>query len=185
MGSIPHPVGKCIDCGEPDKMLIAKRCFADPFCYQKYKKTMHEEKQANKVDSKAKAIRKSNNEQSVPELLKLATIVFNRFIRERDSKDGYFKCISCSKVKTTDEADCGHYMPSTYSMLRFDESNASAECKTCNTGDSNHLIGYRANLSLKIGYVKLEWLESHKIAQDFKWDRETLLTIINKYKNGK
>lgn len=75
----------------------------------------------------------------------------------------------------------GHYMPSTYSYTRFWLINIHGECISCNCHDPNHLIGYRKNLINKIGLQAVEQLEidAHK---PYKWDRQELLDIINKYK---
>lgn len=134
----------------------------------------------NKPTAKSKP---KESKSSIPSLLKLATVLFNRFIRNRDSPNGvYFKCISCGETNMAEFADCGHYLPSTYSQLRFNELNCNSECQKCNRMDDKHLVGYRKNLANKIGLKNLEWLESHKIAEDYKWDREQLLEIINKYR---
>ena len=125
----------------------------------------------------------TKSKDSLSELLKLAVLVFNRWIRQRDSFGGtYFKCISCGQLNMIEWADCGHYMPSTYSKLRFNEDNCHAECQTCNRMDDKHLIGYRKNLAIKIGWAKVEWLESHKIGEHHQWDKQELLDIIKKYK---
>lgn len=183
MGNIPFKIGNCSVCSELGKKLIAKKCFEGPnFCYQKSQQEAYKEKQSMKPKSKPQGIRKSNKDQGVRELLKLAIIVFNRAIRKRDTKRQFFVCISCNKSKREEEAQCGHFMPVVYSALRFEEDNCHAECEACNCHDPNHLVGYRRNLEMKIGYVRLQWLESHSLSADFKWTREYLLEIIAKYK---
>lgn len=119
---------------------------------------------------------------SVSQLLKIATDKFNAFIRHRDAIGQYFTCISCSLFKHVRFMQAGHYMPSTYSQLKFNELNVNAECIQCNCMDENHLVGYRKNLIRKIGIEKVEELENSKIGNTAKWDREELLEIIKKYK---
>lgn len=123
-------------------------------------------------------------QQNLPELLKLAEIVFNKWIRNRDSTTDniYFVCISCDKMKPIEDADCGHYISKTYSQLRFNEFNCSAECSFCNRQDPNHLIDYRKNLINKIGIERVRELELIPFARTHKWEREELLEIISKYK---
>lgn len=116
------------------------------------------------------------------ELKKLAVNAFNKFIRERDCIGDYFTCISCGEFKNKRFAQAGHFIPSTYSQLKYNEDNVHAECLQCNCIDNNHLVGYRKNLINKIGVEKVEWLESHNIANTKKWDRQELLEIISKYK---
>lgn len=183
MGSIkPYKVGTCKGCNQKDRKLIGGYCFESPYCYQKNQQVKAAEKLKNKAESGSVATQNSKGDKSIPELLKLATIVFNRWIVQRDLNGDFFNCISCGLRRHKSEAQCGHYMPVNYSALRFHEDNCHAEDVSCNCVDPNHLVGYRKNLIMKIGYVKVEWLESHKIAEDFKWSREELLTIINKYK---
>lgn len=92
---------------------------------------------------------------------------FNRYIRLRDSEDGYFTCISCNQVKPVDYMDAGHYFAvSGYDGLRFDEDNVHGECKGCNCFDQSHLIGYGINLKKKIGEDRYNLLL--KKARDYK-----------------
>lgn len=184
MGSIkPYKIGTRSNCKRKKVKLISKLCFEGPvFCYQQNQRIKYAAKQAARKVFSDPVKRSSKDDKSISELIKLATIVFNRWIVQRDLNGDYFNCISCGLRRHKSEAQCGHYRPVNYSALRFHEDNAHAECASCNCVDPNHLVGYRKNLEVKIGYVKLEWLESHKIAEDFKWSREELLTIINKYK---
>lgn len=119
--------------------------------------------------------------KSVPELLKISEKHFNAYIRARDSKDGYFKCISCGKVKDTDKMHAGHFMPKTYSATRFNTDNVNGQCAACNTHKHGNLILYRQNLIQKIGEEKVAWVEA--IARTrVKWDRYTLISIILEFK---
>ena len=118
----------------------------------------------------------------LPKLLEKAQKVVNRYIRERDSEDGWFQCISCGMTMTTDQMDAGHYVPQRGgSYLRFHEFNLNGECKKCNGFDEFHLIGYRKRLIDKIGENAVRWLEENRHTVK-KWTREELEEIINKYK---
>lgn len=119
---------------------------------------------------------------TIPKLTAKAQKVFNAYIRQRDSQDGYFTCISCGQTKTTDLMDAGHYVPvKGSSALRFDEYNVNGECKSCNGFDQFHLIGYRRNLIDKVGERKVMELEmQHRLIK--KWSRLELNDIIEKYK---
>jgi hypothetical protein len=119
---------------------------------------------------------------TIPRLTAKAQQVFNKWIRHRDSENGYFTCISCGNTYTTDLMDCGHYVPQkNSSYLRFNEYNCSGECKRCNGFDEFHLIGYRRNLIQKIGPEMVNWLESNQRTIK-KWTRTELNEIIEKYK---
>lgn len=119
---------------------------------------------------------------TIPKLTAKAQKIFNAYIRQRDSQNGYFTCISCGQTKTTDLMDAGHYVPvKGSSALRFDEYNVNGECKSCNGFDQFHLIGYRRNLIDKVGERKVMELEmQHRLIK--KWSRLELNEIIEKYK---
>jgi hypothetical protein len=118
---------------------------------------------------------------TLPKLIAKAQKVFNAWIRHRDSKDGYFTCISCFRTLPVDQMNAGHYVPvKGGSALRFNEYNVNGECIRCNGFDEFHLIGYRKNLIKKIGIKKVEVLE--RMRNDVcKWDRTTLNHIIKTY----
>jgi hypothetical protein len=118
---------------------------------------------------------------TLPKLTEKAQKVFNAYIRQRDSKDGYFTCISCFKTLPVESMNAGHYVPvKGGSFLRFHEDNVNGECQRCNGFDEFHLIGYRKHLLLKIGKKRVEWLENNR-TKVHKWDRTDLEDIITLY----
>jgi hypothetical protein len=119
---------------------------------------------------------------TIPKLTAKAQKIFNAYIRQRDSENGYFTCISCGQTKTIDLMDAGHYVPvKGSSALRFDEYNVNGECKSCNGFDQFHLIGYKRNLMDKVGERKVMELEQqHRLIK--KWTRTELNEIIERYK---
>lgn len=122
---------------------------------------------------------------TIPKLTAKAQKVFNKYIRERDSQDGYFTCISCGRTLTTDQMDAGHFAPvKGGSALRFDEYNVNGECKKCNGFDEFHLIGYRRGIIEKYGEGVLLHLEQNARLVK-KWSRSELNEIIKKYGEGK
>lgn len=170
MSSIKLKTGYCTECGNTEpKPIIGKLC---QYHYWQGKR--------KPIGRKAvKIVRKEKvSEPSLQELIKLAVIIFHKWIRKRDGA----KCISCGQVVKAEYIQAGHYRPSTYSTLKFNEYNVNSECERCNCHDSNHLIGYRENLVKKIGLDQVLDLESVPLAKDFKWEREKLMEIINKYK---
>ena len=67
--------------------------------------------------------------------------VFSRYIRLRDCMpNGYFRCISCGKIKPYEQADCGHFHSRRHMSTRFDEDNAHAECRYCLTPEHKVLM---------------------------------------------
>lgn len=107
---------------------------------------------------------------------------FSRYVRARDTMpSGFFRCISCGKIKPYGQADCGHFHSRRHMATRFDEDNAHAECRSCNRFSADHLIGYERNLKEKIGqqrFDKLAW----KAAQTVKWTDFELVEMTRHYK---
>ena len=132
-------------------------------------------------------IKKYKN-KTIKQLLAIATTRFNRFIRERDSVDGWGKCISSKQNLRVPSmnAQAGHYYPAgKYPRLRFNEDNVHLQGKSDNYFASGNLINYRKNLIEKIGIERVEKLDL--IAEmdkrtPFKWDRYFLVETIEKYK---
>ena len=102
---------------------------------------------------------KKSNYKSKPNLVKKLDRLFSLYIRLRDAMpNGYVRCISCGKIKTFDDVDCGHFYSRTHMATRFDEDNCNAECKFCNRFSADHLIAYQTNLIRKIGISRFEKL---------------------------
>jgi hypothetical protein len=107
----------------------------------------------------------------------------NSYIRKRDSKDGWFTCISCGKTLPTVNMNAGHWIPVSKSQfLRFNDLNINGECQGCNCFSEYHLIPYRKNLIAKIGLESVEALE--RTAEEvklYKWTRPELEQIETYY----
>tara|TARA_R110000803_G_scaffold172050_3_gene234961 strand:- start:627 stop:1040 length:414 start_codon:yes stop_codon:yes gene_type:complete len=94
---------------------------------------------------------------------------FNKFIRSRDSDNGFFTCISCGLNKTVDQMDAGHFYPvKGYDGLRYNEDNVHGECKGCNGWDQMHLLHYQPNLIEKVG--EYNWMRLIEKAKEYKKD---------------
>lgn len=124
---------------------------------------------------------KKSKAVSLPSLTAKAQKVFNAYIRQRDSKEGYFTCISCFKTLPIESMNAGHYVPvKGGSALRFNEYNVNGECQRCNGFDEFHLVGYRKYLVMKIGEDKVTKLEEDR-NKVYKWSRTELEEIIKHY----
>jgi len=76
---------------------------------------------------------------------------FSKWIRYRDTKDGFGKCISCGKFKAYEELDAGHFIGRQHLGTRWDEKNVHAQCRYCNRFDEGNKGNYRAALVAKYG----------------------------------
>jgi len=133
--------------------------------------------QALKKWSKEKKVKKENL-QTVQELMKVAQVVFNKWIRQRDEGE---LCISCQKPPK--KANAGHYFSSGgHKNVTFNEDNVHLQCEYCNTFLHGNLLNYQVEIQKKIGADRLILLheEAHKTR---KFTRDELHEIIKKYKN--
>jgi len=89
--------------------------------------------------------------------LKLLQNIFNKFIRLRDEN---LPCITCGTQSKVEYA-AGHFYPTTYQYLRFNEDNVHKQCnKFCNMMKSGNLLEYRPALIKKIGIERVELLDN-------------------------
>lgn len=125
---------------------------------------------------------------SLPDLLKIATKHFNRFIRERDRLGDSFFCPTCKRTKRIegDNYQACHCFPAGfYPWLRFDENNCFGGCKSCNYYKHGASYIYNDWVRKKIGdeaYQKLLDDNDYYKSHGFKWDRFTIIEVVIKYK---
>lgn len=103
----------------------------------------------------------------------------NKFIRLRDKG---MPCIACG-TEWKPSFQASHFIPQgRSSFLRFNVDNIHAGCIKCNlfVGGGN-IHGYRPRLVDKIGYERVEWLESHQY-QIKKWDISELKEMLKFYR---
>ena len=110
--------------------------------------------------SKLPTIRKSRTVEET--LIAKLDRVFSLFIRYRDSTNGYFKCISCGRIKVYRQADCGHFVNRSYMSTRYDEVNCNAQCRHCNRFKEGNNQGYRRGLLKKYGELAVDQLDIKK-----------------------
>ncbi len=124
--------------------------------------------------------------KSLPKLLSEAQKVFNAYIRKRDSKDGYFRCISCGLDLPVSEMQAGHfYSVGSCSGLRFNEDNCHGQCVFCNTFLHGNLDIYATGLIAKIGAERFQELviaRSYYRKHGHKWSRSVVNDVIEFYK---
>ena len=101
-------------------------------------------------------------QKSKTTLVKSLDIIFSKFIRLRDTPGGFGRCISCGKIITYSDSDCGHYINRKHMTTRYDEKNCNAQCRSCNRFDEGNLQGYRRGLLKKIGEKETDLLEVKK-----------------------
>jgi hypothetical protein len=115
---------------------------------------------------------------SVAVLKKRLTTVFNMFIRLRD-KD--LPCISCGQPLPFIGSHAGHFVPSTYTVHRFNEFNVNKQCPSCNLFRHGNLISYFIGMERKYGPDVPRELEATKFTVK-KYTTGELLLLIEQYK---
>ena len=108
--------------------------------------------------------------------------VFSEYIRKRDSKDGYFTCISCGRVLTYEQADCGHYINRKHMSTRYSEVNCTAQCRKCNRFDEGNMSGFRNGLVSRYGEERVLILEMQK-GKTKRYSEVEYKALIEHYKN--
>lgn len=120
--------------------------------------------------------------QTLSQLKKKAQTAFNAFVRVRDEGK---PCISCG-IQLTESGigggvDCGHFRSvGSAPHLRFEETNAHAQCKRCNRYLSGNAIEYRKGLIERIGLAEVERIEADQTVR--KYTREFLIELANEYR---
>ncbi|WP_438423244.1 recombination protein NinG [Aquimarina macrocephali] len=124
--------------------------------------------------------------QSIPNLLKEVKKVCHAYIKARDRQGNYAICISCQNTFMADIMQAGHFFKSElYSCVRFNENNINLQCEHCNCFEEGNLSMYEPNLIKKIGlesFIELQDTVDAYKRSFFKWDRSSLIEIIEYYK---
>jgi len=129
---------------------------------------------AERLRLNRKEARESKRDRSY--WMKRCQTEFNKYIRNRDSKD---PCISCNRHHKG-QYHAGHYKTvGGHPALRFEEDNCHKQCSVCNNYKSGNLSEYRSNLLIKIGLERVEWLEGPH--DPVKYTIEDLQEMLSKY----
>lgn len=181
---------KCRHCGEYGEASSGVKVPLGWFCcmphaveYAREKSRKMVRRQIAKADRELKAEAKEarkverQRKMDVKPLgywMKRAQMAFNAFIRARDVG---LPCVSCGRPEAEVEAaqgwktggawDCGHFLSvGSHPALRYTETNAARQCKSCNGGAGNYTrknwqtaSDYRDELIRRIGIDRVEWLE--------------------------
>ena len=147
---------KCKECGcifkkeRPLQFVCSPKCAAS-YSGKKLVKDLQKEWREEK-----KVLREKLKSQA--DYVKDLQTIFNQYIRLRD-KD--LPCVSCG-VFNCEEFHAGHYLPTTFQVLRFNEFNVWKQCSRCNTHLRGNITAYRIELINRIGLAEVEKLENKR-----------------------
>ena len=108
--------------------------------------------------------------------------IFSKYIRMRDTEDGYGACISCKKVFPYEKLDCGHFIGRAKLKTRWDERNCNGQCQNCNRFRDGEQALYLVALEEKYGREVVDELMAARY-QTFKVNRQFYVEMIEKYKS--
>ena len=150
--------------------------FLQKYCFKSECIKVWVESENNKQWTKKKTQMKAEL-TTLSDYLKIAQVVFNKYIRVRDEG---LNCISCDLPPKKKNA--GHYYSQGgHSSVRFNEDNVHLQCEHCNTFLSGNLLNYQIGIEKRIGGERLMILQAK--AHDIKkWDKEELKELIEIYK---
>ena len=160
---------KCKECSQEFKPYNSLQSVCSPKCAS--------ELAAKKIWDKEKKVMKAKA-MSRTELLKIAQVTFNTYIRLRDK---HLPCISCGSIADIQQ-HAGHYFSvGAYPALRFNEDNVHKQCVQCNNFLHGNLLDYDRSLKVKIGIERYSQLYALKTSI-FKPSLIEITVLIDAYK---
>ncbi len=108
-------------------------------------------------------------------------VVFSKFIRNRDTVDGWGYCISCNKPTLYEKGDCGHYIGRNHLGLRWSENNCAFQCRICNRFEEGNKVGFKRGLIKKYCETTVNLLDIRQ-KDNVKYSRFELQALIDHYK---
>lgn len=79
-----------------------------------------------------KRVKKTGRTRSVSAIKNSLDSWFSKYIRIRDSTNGYGNCCTCGQVGNIKDMDCGHFMSRRHYSTRWEEKNCHLQCVSCN-----------------------------------------------------
>lgn len=70
--------------------------------------------------------------KSISKLKKAVWVEFSRYIRLKDSINGYNSCYTCGDVRPISELQAGHLLDGRTNSILFEERAVFPQCYTCN-----------------------------------------------------
>jgi len=166
---------ECKHCGTRFQPLRPLQAVCSPICASRLVKAAKKEEAERTKARKEKLV-------TIRDLIKGAQVVFNAYVRARDS---HLPCICCGHSLTLDAVgggfDCGHYRSTgSAAHLRFNEDNAHGQRKVCNRYGAGRAVDYRVGLVARIGLERVEALEADN--HTHKWAADELRAIKALYR---
>ena len=171
---------KCKSCKAEFTPVRPLQAVCGAMCALEVSRQATEKKKAKEAQEDRKKTReKLDAMRTKPQLVKIAQVSFNKFIRERDLLK---PCISCGKPPSTEsnQTDAGHFRSvGSAPHMRFVEDNVHGQCKHCNQYLAGNILAYRKGLIERIGLTRVEQIEADQTVR--KYTKEALQEIARHY----
>lgn len=92
--------------------------------------------------------------------VKKMDLAFSKYIRLRDTPDGYGACCSCGKPTLYGNGDAGHFINRRKMSVRWDETNVHFQCRYDNRFNEGAAAGYALFMIDKYGREHVEYLRA-------------------------
>ena len=99
---------------------------------------------------------------TLAKLKKKADRTFSRYIRLKNSVEGYCTCVTCNKRLPIKNIQNGHYIPRNILATRFYEDNCHPQCVGCNIFKKGNLGEYAHYILKNYGEETLDKLHQMK-----------------------
>lgn len=112
---------------------------------------------------------------------KNADAVFSKYIRLKNSHQGYVKCYTCGIIKHWKEMDNGHFIKREFHRTRYDERNCKPQCTKCNYHNSGMQDEFAKNIIDEYGIDAFNDLMNKKHLPYTEYLEGLYASVIAKY----
>jgi hypothetical protein len=106
--------------------------------------------------------------------------LFSKYVRLRDSVDGYCRCCTCGKTLPIKQMQCGHFMSRRHLATRWEEKNTGVQCVSCNIFNQGRQFAFGLYLDARYGVGTSDQM---RIKSKNRWNGMT--SVLEKYYEGK
>jgi hypothetical protein len=132
---------------------------------------------------KKKWIKKSSSGDAMGKLKATLDRWFSKYIRLRDANEsGYCQCITCMRWHHWKDIDCGHFVKRNKLTVRYNEKNAHAQCRYCNSFLSGEEWAHGEKIDKLYGAGTARSLQAQGSVRGQKLDRTFYEVMIDTYK---
>ena len=120
-------------------------------------------------------------DKTIPQLQNTLWPVFSAYIKAVHPA----RCFTCDKALEPGSRDyqAGHWIPRTYSPVKYHEDNVRPQCSRCNEYFAGKPVEFERRLREEINDEAVEALKRES-TKNWKWCRQDLIEKINYYRDA-